>query len=226
MAKQQRTPNAPRFRPVGIFDDPAGGGALRFTFVRVSDVRGAGAVDAGRPSEALPDYVVSVEGHDSETKFHWIKPPTDEAARLEMEAIARERVALRHQWLDKLADLVQKVEGWAQQLDWTTKVVDKPIEDREVGDYTAPGLLLQRETVRLFLEPIARTAPGTEGVVDLCLMPSYDDIAGFYYYNRRWNVHYAFEGPTGATNRLECEAMPLSKATLSKLLGEMKAHAG
>lgn len=226
MAKRQKPPDAPRFHPVGIHDDPAGGGALRFTFVRVTDVRGVGLVDAGRPSEGLPDYIVSVKGHDSETKFHWIKPPKDEAARLEMETIARERVALRHRWLDKLADLVQKVESWAQQLDWTTKVVDKTIEDREVGDYTAPGLLLQRETVRLFLEPVARSAPGTEGVVDLYLMPSYDDIAGFYYYNRRWNVHYEFDGASAATNRLEHEAMPLSKATLSKLLGEMKAHAG
>jgi len=82
---------------------------------------------------------------------------------------------------------------WADELDWATKVVDTKIEDAEIGNYTAPGLHLQQETVRLFLEPVARAAPGTEGVVDLYLMPSYDDIASLYYYDNRWNVHYRLE---------------------------------
>ena len=35
----------------------------------------------------------------------------------------------------------------------------------------------------ILLEPVA---PGTEGVVDLYLMPGYDDIASLYHYSNRW----------------------------------------
>ena len=35
-------------------------------------------------------------------------------------------------------------------------------------------------------------APGTEGVIDLYLMPAYDDIASIYYSGDRWNLHYLF----------------------------------
>ena len=118
------------------------------------------------------------------------------------------------------------VKGWAVELDWATRIVDKKMEDAEIGNYKAPGLLIQQETVRLLLEPVARSAPGTEGVVDLYLMPSYDDIASLYYYNNQWNVHYMFEGTPTVGNILEAEAKPLTKATLRKVFDEMKAHAG
>ena len=133
---------------------------------------------------------------------------------------------MRSQWLDRLRKLVATVKAWADQLDWATKVVDKKMEDAEIGNYKAPGLLLQKETVRLFLEPVARAAPGTEGVVDLYLMPSYDDIASLYYYNNRWNVHYGSRRSPPYGNILEAEAKPLTKATLRKVFDEMKAHAG
>ena len=100
------------------------------------------------------------------------------------------------------------------------------MEDAEIGNYKAPCLLLQKKTIRLLLEPVARDAPGTEGVVDLYLMPSYDDIASLYYYNNRWNVHYMFEGATTVGNIRDVEAMPLTKANLRKVFDEMKAHAG
>ncbi|MEX2288662.1 MAG: hypothetical protein WD648_16325 [Planctomycetaceae bacterium] len=68
-------------------------------------------------------------------------------------------------------------------------------------------------------------APGTQSVVDLYLMPSYDDIASVYYYNNRWNVHYIFqEAPIVAKIR-EAAAEPLTKVTLPKVSNEMKAHA-
>ncbi len=143
-----------------------------------------------------------------------------------MEGIAQQRVTARYEWLEKLNKLVATVKGWADELDWATRVVEKKMEDAEIGNYKAPGLLLQQETVRLFLEPVARAAPGTEGVVDLYLMPSYDDIASLYFYNNRWNVHYMFEGARTVGNILEAEAKPLTKATLRKVFDEMKAHAG
>ena len=208
---------------VSVYDDPDDVGALRFTFVPKS-IRPARA--EGETPRPAPQYVVSVQGHEDETEFNWITPPAQEETRKELEGIARQRVTARHEWLEKLRRLVATVKGWADELEWATKVVDKKMEDAEIGNYKASGLLLQKETVRLFLEPIARTAPGTEGVVDLYLMPSYDDIASLYYHNNRWNVHYLFEGAPGVGSTREAESKPMTKVTLQKVFDEMKAHAG
>jgi len=196
---------------VSIYDDPHATGALRFTFVpkRIRQTR----VEV-EPPQAVPQSIVSIQDYGDETQFHWIKPPTEQTTREELERIARQRVTARPEWLEKLRKLVATVKGWADELDWATRTVDKKMEDAEIGNYKAPALLLQQETVRLFLEPVARAAPGTEGVVDLYLMPSYDDIASLYYYNNRWNVHYMFDRAPTLGNVREAEAKPLTKATL------------
>ena len=53
---------------------------------------------------------------------------------------------------------------------------------------------MQREIDRVLLEPVTRFAPGTDGVVDLYLMPAYDDIATIYRVGGEWKLHYAFRG--------------------------------
>ena len=42
------------------------------------------------------------------------------------------------------------------------------------------------------MEPVARSSPGIEGLVDLYLLPAYDDIASLYHYSGKWHVHYYF----------------------------------
>jgi hypothetical protein len=54
------------------------------------------------------------------------------------------------------------------------------MDDAEASTYHAPALLLQQETVRILLGPLARSAPGADGVVDLYLLLAYDDIASLY----------------------------------------------
>ena len=173
---------------------------LRFTFepkgVRSSRPK-------GEPPQPAPQYIVSVQGHGKDTAFNWVVPPPHEKAREPLEEIARRRVTDRAEWLARLHDLVARVKEWADELDWATRTVDKIMEDAEIGDYRARGLLLQQETARLFLEPVARIAPGAEGVVDLYRMPYYDDIASLYFYNNRWNVHYQFQQPTAAAKMRE-----------------------
>lgn len=144
----------------------------------------------------------------------------------EREKVAPGRMARQREWLDRLTQLVTTVRGWAEELEWATRAVTKEMEDAEIGDYSAPALLLQQDATRLFLEPIAREAPGTEGVVDLYLMPSYDDIASLYYHHRRWNIQYVFQKTSAAPASREGEAKPLTKAAFRKVLDQMKAHAG
>jgi hypothetical protein len=75
------------------------------------------------------------------------------------------------------------------------------------------------------LEPVGRSAPGTEGVVDLYLMPAYDDIATLYYYGNQWNLHYVFPNTKPVATVREADAVPLSKEALAKVLAEMRQHA-
>ena len=183
---------------VSIYDDPDASGALRFTFVPKS-IRQADA-EENRLRRCLSTSCPFRATGTKRSSIGLSRRRSRKRGRNWKESPAQ-RVTARHEWLEKLRKLVATVKGWADELDWATKAVDKKMEDAEIGNYKAPGLLLQQETVRLFLEPVARAAPGTEGVVDLYLMPSYDDIASLYYYNNRWNVHYVFAGGTHRRRR-------------------------
>jgi hypothetical protein len=84
--------------------------------------------------------------------------------------------------------------------------------------------LLQEGTVRVLLEPVSRRAPGAEGVVDLYLMPAYDDIASLYYREGNWHVQYVIPDGNERATVKEAGSEPLSKETLAVVLQEMKKH--
>ena len=75
------------------------------------------------------------------------------------------------------------------------------------------------------MEPIGRSAPGAEGVVDLYLMPAYDDIASLLFYDGAWNLHYMFPGDPTAATIDGATAKPLSKDVLQVVLEEMIKNA-
>ncbi|MBV9124501.1 MAG: hypothetical protein JO112_14175, partial [Planctomycetes bacterium] len=128
-------------------------------------------------------------------------------------------------WIDRVTELVAAVEQWAKELGWATKRVEKKLDDARVGTHRIPALLMQADTCRIILEPVGRSAPGTDGVVDLYLMPAYDDIANIYHYGGRWNLHYVFPGGKPVASVREAEALPLSKESLERVLAEMKQYA-
>lgn len=132
---------------------------------------------------------------------------------------------LRDDWLGRLSDLVNDVETWAKELDWSTRRIEKKLEDSQVGKYLAPALLMQKETTRVLLEPIARSAPGAEGVVDLYLMPAYDDIASLYYWEGGWKLHYLFPGDPIVSTISDASSKPLSRESLQEVLEEMSRNA-
>ncbi len=132
---------------------------------------------------------------------------------------------LRAEWLDRLAKLTSLVKGWATELDWSTREISKKIKDSRLGAYEAPALLMQRETIRVLLDPIARFTPGADGVVDLYLMPAYDDIASLYLMNGDWQLHYMFAVAKSAATIRHAESSPLSKEALERVLAEMTANA-
>jgi hypothetical protein len=134
-------------------------------------------------------------------------------------------VPLRKEWLDRLSSLVDLVKGWAAELDWSTRQIEKKMTDSRLGEYTAPALIMQKGTTRVLLDPIARFAPGAEGVVDLYLMPAYDDIASLYFVDGQWRLHYMFAGSPAVGTIREADSSPLSKEALIEVLNEMTEHA-
>lgn len=182
----------------------------------------------GRTPQRLPQFVVAVPGGVRELHFDWSKTPDvpEAAAREEIQSEVAARMEERWTWLDRVKALVDQVEEWAQELNWSTRRVEKGIDDARIGKHRVPALLLQEETCRALLEPVARSTPGAEGVVDLYLMPAYDDVAVFFYYNGRWNLHYNMgRGTNAVVPAPAAEAVPLSKEALGKVLAEMKKNA-
>ena len=134
--------------------------------------------------------------------------------------------ATRDEWLKCLNELLTKVKIWAEGSGWKTRVIEKSMKDSVLGGYKAPAMLMQRETVEVILDPVGRFAPGTDGVVDLYLLPAYDDIASLYFINGDWKLHYAFRADIMAfRSEIETKALPLSEEMINQVLNEIAAHA-
>jgi len=132
---------------------------------------------------------------------------------------------VRDEWIDRLKSLVDDVETWAKELGWATRRIEKRMEDSQLGEYRAPALVMQEGFARIQVEPIARFATGVEGVVDLYLMPAYDDIASLSFAEGKWRVHSWTNGAKVNGDVLDAEPIPLSKEVLAKVLGEMSQNA-
>ena len=134
-------------------------------------------------------------------------------------------IEIREAWLNRLDTLIQAVQTWATEMDWSTRRIEKSMKDSVIGRYVAPALILQEATTRILLEPIARSAPGAEGVVDLYLMPAYDDIASLYFSNGEWQLHYMWPGTPSVNTMRDAEPKHFSKEMFQEVLQEMKKNA-
>ena len=139
--------------------------------------------------------------------------------------LSADQSRLRDEWLNRLSHLVGSIRTWAAESGWSTRQSEARLHDSQLGNYSAPALLLQFETTKALLEPIARFAPGTEGVVDLYLMPAYDDIVSLYLSDGAWHVHYLAQGAPAVETMRDAPSKPLSKETLIEVLEEMRQHA-
>jgi hypothetical protein len=131
----------------------------------------------------------------------------------------------KKKWLDRLSQLMEDVSTWAKALGWSTRQIDKTLEDSVVGEHKVPVLMLQKETTRILLEPIARQTPGAEGVVDLYLLPAYDDIASLYYETNGWKLHYMFPSQPTVGDIRQAEPLPFSQQSFEKVVEEMAKNA-
>lgn len=127
----------------------------------------------------------------------------------------------RVQFTMRVQHLIAEVQGWVAPHDWITKIYPKKMRDSDQRIYEIPALFLQKGPIRVLLDPVAYDVPGAEGVVDLYLMPTYDDLARIYFENGDWHIHYAF--PPDAA--IEPQVMLLHEETINKVLDAIAAHA-
>jgi hypothetical protein len=131
----------------------------------------------------------------------------------------------REDWTRLLHELVQKVQGWLPKEEWASRVIEKEMGDSLLGEYKAPALLMQKDFTRILMEPIARFAPGADGVVDIYKMPAYDDIASLYRIKDEWKLRYAFRGIEAVAKVREAESLDLNEKSFLRVLGEISDHA-
>lgn len=208
---------------VSIYERGEAPWELAFNFVPngLMQVRGF-----GESPRRVPRHMVVVREGGEGLAFDWGRTPDDPGnAQAELENEVRRRVDVRRAWVAQVEALVAQVDTWGRELGWQTRKIDKRLDDSYVGKHRLPALLMQEETFRVLLEPVGRSAPGAEGIVDLYLLPAYDDIATLYYYGGQWNVHYYFQDDPVTGNIRETPGVPLSKETLQRVLEQMRSHA-
>ena len=132
---------------------------------------------------------------------------------------------LRGDWLQRLGALIDQVQQWASELDLPTRVIQVNLKDPDLGQYKASALLIQDGGVKMLLEPIAPSAHDADGVVDLYLMPSYDDIASLYLVGGKWMMHYMFPEDPTVGNIREANGIILTKESFQNVLEAMKNNA-
>jgi hypothetical protein len=126
-----------------------------------------------------------------------------------------------------IEELVAQVEAWvAPREEWVTKRYPKRIRDESRQIFEVPALFLQKGPSRLLLDPMSYEEPGPGALVDLYLMPTYDDMANLYYVDGQWCIDY---NPGVSMSRPsltgELTSVPLTETALNKVLNEIADHA-
>lgn len=132
----------------------------------------------------------------------------------------------RERFQNRVNTLVNQVKGWIEPHEWITRIYMKRLRDVDDQVYEAPALFLQKGPIRLLLDPVAYDVPGSEGLVDLYLMPTYDDMASLYFEGGSWMIHYAFPpDPSETHSVIEMDALPLDDESILNVLESIAAHA-
>ncbi len=134
----------------------------------------------------------------------------------------------REEWLARLNELIAILENWAKELDWSSRRISKKMTEVSLGgEYSAPGLLMQKEFAKILVEPIGSSSPNSEGIVDIYLMPAYDDIATLYFSNGSWRIHFLFHDEALPIGHISTDNFPsreLTKQSLKEVLERMSSH--
>jgi len=93
-------------------------------------------------------------------------------------------------WQQILNDLFSKIRVWVSNRDCAVKLIDKTYEVNGSGRTTIPALLIQEEALKMIVDPIDWDPVKSESIVDLYIMPQYEDGARFFYGQNEWRLYW------------------------------------
>ena len=82
--------------------------------------------------------------------------------------------AVRQEWLIAIDELLSEAESWCRTRSWSVRRESVRCEEELLGEFDAPYLLIHLVEGRVLLKPTARFAARTEGIAELCVLPSFD----------------------------------------------------
>lgn len=109
-----------------------------------------------------------------------------------MAEIAKPRQAVenwervRYEWLAEIDRVLADAERWSANQGWATLRDDRTLTEDEIGAYRAPVLLIHTMQGRVLLTPEARFVYGADGLIDLHVYPSFDDLASIVKTPEGW----------------------------------------
>ncbi len=129
-------------------------------------------------------------------------------------------------WLEVIKGLIDDVKAWAETAGWETRLTARDVKEKGGVRYEAPVLVLDRDEAEVSLVPVTREVPGADGLVDVYLMPDFDDVASLYREKGQWFFSYAFHpDPTVARSAIETERFLLDEASFNRVVNDIAAHA-
>ncbi len=83
---------------------------------------------------------------------------------------------VRDEWIRSVDTVMTEVQEWCSQLGWTHRHIPKDIFERLLGSYEMESLLFYAEGDQFELSPAARFVPGSLGMIEFRVLPSYNAI--------------------------------------------------
>jgi hypothetical protein len=80
----------------------------------------------------------------------------------------------RQQWILLVGQLINQIETWSKDRNWSVDRQEKEIHESRLGDYTVPVLRVLAPAGEIHIEPVARDVAKADGRVDLYSFPSFN----------------------------------------------------
>lgn len=95
---------------------------------------------------------------------------------------------VRDEWVAEVERFMDEAEAWSKEKGWGVLREPKTIDDDRLGSYTVSRLLIHDTFGRLLLDPIERFIVGAGGLIEFCVIPSYDWVR-IVRTDHGWELH-------------------------------------
>lgn len=112
---------------------------------------------------------------------------------------------LLREWIGAQQEMVKEATAAAKARGWYVERDEKEVLESLLGTYKAPRLRIRTPNKEVVLDPVARFGSGSQGVVDLVVMPTYETVYLVAFKDGHWNI---------VSPRKRLHTRPFNQATL------------